>query len=59
MAKHWGLMGQADPEVVIRSIIDPGPWMSSPVATCHKRGSRGGGSGKRCSQGLEVHPQLT
>ena len=24
MAKHWGSMGQADPEVVIRSIIDPG-----------------------------------
>ena len=24
MAKHWDLMGPADPEVVIRSIIDPG-----------------------------------
>ena len=24
MAKHWDLMGLADPEVVIRSIIDPG-----------------------------------
>ena len=24
MAKHWDSMGQADPEVVIRSIIDPG-----------------------------------
>ena len=24
MAKHWDLMGQADPEVAIRSIIDPG-----------------------------------
>ena len=57
LAKHWDLMEQADLEVVIRSIIDPGCLHLQQHVT--REGPEVVDLVKDVSQGLEVHPQVT
>ena len=57
MVKHWASMELADPEVIIRSISNPGCLHLWQHMT--REGLRSSGPGTRCPRAIDIHLQAT